>query len=161
MSETVSVNPTKVGFRIKKIGLIDFDRLYSEAREFFTDYHYIFNETQHKSKDTDKGRKIDIKWTGYREVDRYAKFQIKVQIVMFGIKEVKGLYSTEMYVYLDGAAILDYKNQWETSGFRSFLFKIYNKYIIRRDIINYYFLTLSSEVNELRSKIKAALDEYD
>ncbi|MBS3149228.1 hypothetical protein J4455_00845 [Candidatus Woesearchaeota archaeon] len=161
MPDTVSVNPTQVGFRIKKIGLIDFSKLYLESREFFDDYKYIFHETQHKSKDTDKGRKLDIKWLGYREVDKYAKFQIKVNIVMFGIKEVKGLYSTEMYVYIDGNVILDYKNQWEISRFRSFLFKFYNRYIIRRDIINYYFLTLSAEVNELRGRIKASLDEYD
>ena len=81
MPDTVSVNPTQVGFRIKKIGLIDFSKLYLESREFFDDYKYIFHETQHKSKDTDKGRKLDIKWLGYREVDKYAKFQIKVNIV--------------------------------------------------------------------------------
>lgn len=161
MPETVSVNPTQVGFKIKKIGLVNFDKLYLEAREFFSDYKYIFHENQYKSKDTDKGTKIDIKWTGYREVDKYGKFQIKVQIIMFGVKEVKGLYSTEMYVYIDGGTILDYKNQWEISRFRSFLFKFYNRYVIRRDIINYYFLTLSAEVNELRSRIKACLDEYD
>src|SRR3989344_2479122 len=100
MSKYIPVTPGKVGFRIKKIGLVDFSKLYSEAKAFFDDYKYLFNEVQHKGKDADKGKKLDIKWNAFREVDDYAKFEIKVNILIFRINEVKGLFSCEIYVYI-------------------------------------------------------------
>ena len=161
MSKNIPVTPGKVGFRIKKIGLIDFSKLYSESKAFFDNYKYIFNEVQHKGKDAEKGKKLDIKWNAFREVDDYAKFEIKVNILIFRINEVKGLFSCEIYVYIEGNVVLDYKNKMEIDRFRSFLFNTYNKYIIRRDIEREYIVTLNTEVNELRSIFKALLEEYD
>src|SRR3989338_5235414 len=145
MSKYIPVTPGKVGFRIKKIGLVDFSKLYSEAKAFFDDYKYLFNEVQHKGKDADKGK----------------KFEIKVNILIFRINEVKGLFSCEIYVYIEGNVVLDYKNKMEIDRFRSFLFNTYNKYIIRRDIEREYIVILNTEVNELRSIFKALLEEYD
>ena len=85
MPQSLAISPGTVGFRIKKIGLVNFDRLYKEARTFFDSYHYIFNETQHKGKDAEKGRKLDIIWSAFREVDDYARFVIKVNFVLFRI----------------------------------------------------------------------------
>ena len=49
----------------------------------------------------------------------------------------------------------------EPDKLRSFIFNIYNKYVIRRDIEREYLATLNTEVNELRSIFKALLEEYD
>ncbi len=162
MSYNLGVTPGKLGFRIKKVGIVDFNRIYSEGKMFFDEYKYFFNETTHKGKASgDKGSKLEIKWQGTREVDDFARFQIKVNIFLFKVNEIRGLYSCEMFIYVDGAVILDYKNKWETSGFRSFLFNLYRKHIVRREIEKDYQGVLYGEIQELRGLIKTILDEYD
>ena len=109
----------------------------------------------------DKGSKLEIKWLSTRDVDDFARFQIKVNILLFKVNEIRSLYSCEMYIYVEGAVVLDYKNKWETSGFRSFLFNLYRKHIIRREIEKDYQGVLYGEIQELRGLMKSILDEYD
>lgn len=159
MSRKDSVVPAP-GLIIKKVGDFDLDALYSDLHLFFEENSYIFHEKENTTKVKDKGNELEIRWTGERNVDTYARFIIDVYFYIERLKKVGKVYNGDLTIYLNASVELDYKNEWPLKPFGNFLFKVYNGYVIKQKIIDKYYGPLYGEITALQDRAKKILEFY-
>lgn len=160
ISKKVKVNLGR-GYRLKKAsGVLNFNRLYEEMREWVDKYRYDFTEKKFDSKDRDKGKEIEVVWIGEREITDYIKYNF--QIVFFLTKiwpASKDLVKGNIVVTLSADVELDYKEKWRHNTFSNFLFKIYNNYIVK-DEIKKHSKKLYNEMMDFHDRAKEVLEFY-
>ena len=66
------------GIKTKRHGSCNFESLYKKLKSVFVEYGYDFLEKEHITKDLPQGRENKIIWVAEREVDDYARFDIKI-----------------------------------------------------------------------------------
>jgi len=159
MSRIDPVTPG-AGLMLRKTGEFDLDALYSDMHLFFNENSYVFQELENGAKTKDRGEEITIKWKGERTVDTYAKFIINVSFVIENAKKRGKTYTGDLVLTLSASVELDYKNEWPLKPMGNFLFKIYNKYIIKQKLGDKYYGPLFSEVNSLHERAKRILEFY-
>lgn len=159
MSRIDTITPSP-GLILKKVGEFDLDTLYSDMHLFFDENSYIFHETENSNKIKEKGSEIEIKWRAERNVDTYAKFIITAYFYLERVKKIGKIYSGELILTLTASVELDYKNEWPLKPFGNFLFKVYNKHIIKPKIIEKYYNPLYGEVTALQERAKKILEFY-
>lgn len=159
MSRTDKITPGK-GLTIIYNGLFDFSKLYKDMHDWFIEYKYYFQEQQHEDKPKGKGRELKITWKGERNVDDYAKFVVGVYFFLEEFNKVENLDSGKLLVEISAAVVLDYKESWQAKPFGNFLFKAYNKYVIKKKIESQYYSKLYDEVLSLQKIAKTILDLY-
>ncbi len=142
------------GIRIKIDGKCNFEKLYEDMKSFFDEHDYDFLEKEHTEKDLPQGRELIIVWTAEREVDDYAKYDIKVRFFIENFRKEGSVCSGNFEIKMWATITFDYKNNWQGNPITEFLFKIYNSYIIKEKILNNYEPKLESEIEELKSLIK-------
>jgi len=148
------------GIRIRQTGTFDLNKLYKDLKAWFDSRKYFFQEKEHAHKSLEKGDSILIRWEAEREIDEYAKFIIKIKFYIENIKKQDGLDKGKIEIITSASVGLDYKNHWQSKPLGNFLFPIYNKYIIKNKIKDYYEKNLYSEVLELNSLTKSILNLY-
>lgn len=159
MSRTDTLTPTP-GLILKKSGEFDLDALYLDMHMFFDENSYVFQELENTNKTKDKGSEIEIRWRAERLVDTYAKFIITVYFYVERVKKIGKIYSGDLTITLSASVELDYKNEWPLKPMGNFLFKIYNKYIIKPKIIKNYYGPLFGEITALQERAKKILEFY-
>jgi hypothetical protein len=145
------------GIRTKRHGSCNFNSMYKEMKAVFDEYNYDFIEKEHTTKDLPNGREIVIVWNAEREVDDYAKFEIKVRFFIENLNKKNGNYEGNFEIKIWAHVILDYKNKWQGNPITEFLFKIHNEYIIKSKILNNYEPRLLSDIEKLKGVIKKYL----
>nr|MBA4404843.1 hypothetical protein [Nanoarchaeum sp.] len=139
-------------------GVFDFDRLYNGLKDWFNENQYDFQENEFTEKNKDIGYEYKYVLSGERKVTEYYKFKVNLTAEMKGVNSLaKNLVSGEVRIIFTGKLELDYRNKWQKNSFLNFLFKIYNKYIIR-DQIEDYKHELYGEIANLHDMAKEILE---
>ncbi|MDD5649558.1 MAG: hypothetical protein PHF86_03960 [Candidatus Nanoarchaeia archaeon] len=146
------------GIRIKKSGFFNFDKLYTEMKEWFDDHDYIFHEKEHTEKEGPLGKEVMMKWIATREIDDFAKFNLEIQFFIEKLIKIDKRSKGELRITFFANVELDYKNNWQKNPFTKFLFTIYNNYIIKGKILGNYEPKIKSDIEELRQILKENLE---
>ena len=170
MSEKIPVPASGVPFIIKYSGIFDLDNLYRTIHEWVVDQRFYFQEDEVKHKvPSPAGAEQDYLFTGWRNINEYARFNIMVHIKLYDLKEVevikegrrKILSKSRLRIYVSGNVELDYKNRFEKNKFLLALRKFYNKYILKEGegiIGGVWWDQLYYHLNKLTTVIKEFLD---
>ena len=149
------------GLLIKKNGVFDLNGMYKAMRSWFGERDYGFLEKENSKKEKDTGQIILLRWEGSRNVDAYAQFQIRVNILVENAESLrennKKLTKGDLEMKFWADVILDYTNTWERKPFGQFLFKLYNTMIIKDKIQDVYETNLDTELQELIALAKSFL----
>ena len=152
------ITPGK-GLTIKYKGLVDFSKLYKDLHTWLLDRKYMFQEKEHNDATKDKGREIGVRWESERIADDYAKYIITVRISASEMQKMEKLDYANISIEIEGTVALDYSNKWQAKSFNNFLFKLYNKFVIKKKI-GIYYSNLYKEVTEFYNTAKSILDMY-
>ena len=152
--------------KIKYKGIFDFPAFYQFVYDWLKDETgLLISEDKYKEKLTGDEKKIDVDWTGKRDMTDYfrfiaeVKFRIRamtsVEITQGGkkIKTNKG----EIEITMDGYLARDYKSKFEKSAFHKFMRAIYEKAIIAARI-EQFEEKIIEECSEFLAQVKAYFD---
>lgn len=149
---------------IKLKGVFDVNKVYKEARNKISDLGYDFTEKEQTVKDLARGKEILIKFLGERKFDELTKFHMSVDIVFENTvkikKDNKNLDKGEVKIVMACWLELDYRERWNASSLKKFLFHIYIKYLIMDRILHIYCDKLEGEFNDVHDTLKEGLDLY-
>ena len=154
-----SVTP-KQGFILKYKGTCDIKKLYKSSKDWFAKNNYKFSEKEFKEKWGPTGTEFKIHLEGERYVDEYLSFNIKIVFFIIDAKKINEKYKANVHVTADAHLLLDRKNKWQGNSIKSFLFFIYNNFIIKNKIENVYEDKLYAELMELINNIKQHIKLY-
>ncbi|MCK4521843.1 MAG: hypothetical protein KAU20_04670 [Nanoarchaeota archaeon] len=153
---------------IKKVGIFDMDGLYKVMQRWFYDNKYYFEETLYKHKPgTAAGKEEEIGWTGWRKVNDYVKFHIKVFFHIYDIKNIEvikegkkvKLTKCRVWIEFNGDVELDYTKRFGQSKFGKFLFDVYNKFVLQEEkVLSNWWDELYYRVYKLHTITKEYLD---
>ena len=146
------------GLQIRDKGVFNFEKLYGEMKGWFDEYKYDFEEKTYSEKDGSKGKEIVIEWRAEREVTDHIKYHVDINFRFTGLVPasdnfVKGTAKITFLASLE----TDYKEQWDKTVFSSFLYRMYDKYIVK-GFIDGHKAKLSKEVKNLQSVASEVLD---
>ncbi|MBS3172369.1 hypothetical protein J4438_02205 [Candidatus Woesearchaeota archaeon] len=146
------------GLILKYNGVFDFDRLYNKLKEWFSENDYVFQEEEFGEKGRPEGNEYKYVFSGERKVTEYYKFKVKLVVEMKKVNSLsKNLVNGEIRLIFTGKMELDYRNKWQKNAILSFMFKVYNEYLIRDEIEGYKH-ELYEEVVELHDIAKDVLE---
>ncbi len=160
MPEKIKITPGG-GLRItsKEVSL-DFDKFYKTLSSWFLKRHYFFQEKYTKNKEKGGwGREIKLNWEGEREVDEYVKFSINILIDLEKFTEEGNNLRGNLRITVISFLILDWKDQFQSKALKKKLFNIYNKFILKDKINNFYAAKLYDETEELVNYAKSLLHQ--
>jgi hypothetical protein len=162
MAEKDKVFASKIKYR----GVVDFSEFYKFSYNWLKDETgLIIAEDKYSEKLSGDSKKIDIKWTGVREMTDYFKFEAEVVFKIVGLtsieitrdgKKVK-TNQGEIEVSVKGALVKDYKGKFEKTAFQKFLRGIYEKTVIPSRV-NEYQEKVNGDCEEFLAQAKAYLD---
>ncbi len=141
------------GIKIVKSGSCQFDKLYKKLKGVFDEYDYDFLEKEHSTKEQPQGRESIIVWVAEREIDDYAKFNIKIRFFIENLNKVDGTYKGNFEIKIWADVTLDYHNKWQGNPITEFMFKMYNEYVIKSKIFSNYEARLLSDIEKLKEVI--------
>ncbi len=157
MSETHKVNPGR-GLQIRETGVFDLPKLYSNMKEWVSDHKYDFNEKEHTEKHGDKGKEIILVWELDREITDYLKYNLEVNFLLKNINHAsEKLVNGFAKITFKASVISNYKNKFGNSAFSNWLFKIYEKYLLKSEIEKNQD-KLQGELNDLFDCAKQVLE---
>ena len=128
--------------KLKNTGPVNFKELYNFCYDWLSDEtNLIVAETAYVEKIAN-GKNIEATWNAFRKVTDYFKYTIEVKWRVVGLKDVEyqkdgkklktNTGSIEMKV--KGTVIRDYEGKFDTSQFKSWMNKIYEKWLIKARI---------------------------
>jgi len=149
------------GYLITKHGEFNPDLIHKTIVGWYEKWKYTFTEKENTEKMKPQGNDLNLKLDGERKIDDYAEFHIEVVILVYELRKKGTSYTGKMKINVRGFVLLDYRNNWGKTPFTTFLFHIYNNYIIKKRIKDYYEDNLEDEVKELTGKIKNMIGLHD
>lgn len=152
------------GLRITQSGVFDWNLVYSTIQDWLFARKYDIDEKENTVKESQKGKEVTVKFACVRREDPYTSFKIDVDIHILYMKDImvdnKRLQHGDFEVIFKSDMVLDRTGSFDESKFTALLRRIYNNYFKREKIKNVEETKLLSEVNELHSKTKEALELY-
>jgi hypothetical protein len=143
--------------KIKYGGIFSFDDFYVFAYKWLTEeLGLIMGEDKYTEKLEGDAKKIEIKWSGFKNMTDYFRFNIKVEFLIIGLKKVEITQNGEkvktnsgtIEIKAKGILTRDYKGKFELNAFNKFLRSIYEKWIIE------------SRVEEFQGKVGSGCEEF-
>ena len=128
---------------IKHKGYFDISKLLQSIRKWFLDRDYDFHFTKHKFKiPSPAGVEQEIELHGERKINEYVKFNIKLFMRFFDLKEVELVKegqkiktnSGRVAIEISASMIFDYENRFGGSKFVQAAQDFYHKFVIKRTI---------------------------
>lgn len=146
---------------IRYKGVFDMKKVYNGMYDWFTKRGYRFMETQYKHKPPE----TEIDWCAIRKVDDYFRYNITIQFYIWDIEDVEvvregkkqKMQQGRMKITFSCGFTSDYSGRWEGSWLKKKMEKIYNKYIIYREIQFKHMITLYYVLYELHELTKQLL----
>jgi len=151
--------------KVRHVGIFDFKETYRVLYEWLIDEGYDINEKVYKEViGAGNSKEIEVEWDATRKVSDYFRFQIKVNIHIFGMTSVeveidgvkqkmnKGDFNLEATCTLQK----DYEDRWTMNPVYKFLRGLYDRYIIPARIEQYEG-KLIGENDEFLAQSKAFL----
>jgi len=148
----------KPGVLIKSRGKFDLDKLYKKGKSWFDFRKYDFGEKNHVEKVKPEGNEISIKWLAERKVNDYIKFHFVTEFFVLYVKKVGSECTGNLKINVAAYLELDYRDKWSKSLIGSFLFYVYNNFIIKRRIEDVYETKLYNEFLEYSGILKETLN---
>lgn len=152
--------------KIKYDGIFPFADFYKFSYEWLTDQTDLtVKEDQYTEKIKGDAKDVEIKWTGFKKVTDYFKYQIKVSFRILNLKKVEvqqagtkvSTNKGSVEVKVAGTLIKDYQGKFEETAFKKFLRSIYQKWIIPSRI-DQFEDKLAGDCDQFLSQVKAYLD---
>lgn len=153
---------------LQKIGIIDLDGLYKNMQRWFYDNQYYFEEpTSRIRPGTAAGIEYEFKWTAWRRVNAFVKYNIKVFFHVYDAKEIEvikegkkvKLTKCRIKIEINGDMEMDYTNMFGKSRFGKILFNAYTTFILKEDkVLAMWWDELYYRVYKLQTIAKEYLD---
>ena len=122
------------------------------------------SEDEYGEKISGDMKEVRIKWTGYRKITDYFKFEITVRFLILAMKSVEVVQngvkiktnngSLEMNVKAE--LVSDYNGQFDSSAFTKWLRASYEKWIVRSRVLQFSD-HITEECDEFMSQAKSWL----
>src|SRR3989344_2094535 len=152
--------------KIKYNGIFSFPDYYVFCYDWLTDETQLnISEDKYSEKLIGDAKSIEIKWTGFRKITDYFKFNIEVRFRISGLTNVevqqngKKIKTNKGSVEMGVKGILekDYKGKFEKSAVQKFMRGIYEKWVIPARVDEYED-KLIGDSDEFLNQAKAYLD---
>lgn len=148
-------------------GLFDVTQLYTMINEWFREKGYDKKEKKNLESVTPTGKYIELELEPWKKITDYAKFVIKLRILMKDIKEVEimrdgikaKINQGSITIVFDGYLETDYENRWEQKPTFFFLRTLFDKFVFK-PYTERFKARLIDEVNQLHTNVKAFLNLY-
>jgi len=151
-------------YRVNYSGIFDYKQLLNAVRSFFNEKHYAMIQEEHTESAKSSGRETKFDIAPFRDVDEYVRFKINLELLMWRsldvvveengkkIRKQKG----DLEVRFKASIVKNYKPSFQKNKFGGFLRQTYERYIIRRRLLDYEE-KLQAETEELINRIKSVL----
>lgn len=152
--------------RVKYSGIFSVKDFYLFCHKWLTEEIGIdISEDKYSEKLTGDTKKIEVKWSGDKELTDYFRFDIKVEFLMYDLKKVEitkestkvETNSGTVDLKVKGILTKDYKGKFEKSAFNKFLRSIYEKWVITSRIEEFQG-RIAEDCDEFLTQAKAFLD---
>ena len=151
--------------RIMFKGVFDWDSVYKFIKRWFNDRGYFFEEGTYKTKSDTFGKEEEFKWKGWRKVDEYYKFNIKIEMHSWGLRPVeviekgkkKKLYKGKFIMEFYGDVETDYQGMWRTSKFALNVKNFIDRFFWKGERMALYVDQLYYIITKFHSEIKEHL----
>src|SRR3989344_1083216 len=143
--------------KIKNTGPVDFKELYRFCYDWLREEaNLVVVEEKYVEKLEPDSKNLDIKWSGFRKITDYFKYEIKVEWHIIGLKNIEiekngkkaKINTGSIEIKVKGVLIRDYEAKFEQSAGKKFARAIYEKWVI------------PARVEEYESKLIAECDEF-
>lgn len=145
--------------------IYDWDALKDQIAEWFGRHKYLVAQKKLQEKALPLGRKVEVKWTGYKAADRFSRYIMKIIVQLTNTEDIrvkgsdKVLKQGNIKIQLTSSIELDYEHDWDKSKFQKYLKHLYSNYIYKRTFLR-HAIQLITESNSLYSIIKATAKKY-
>ncbi len=153
--------------RIIYDGVFDWDGLYHFIVKWFRNRHYFFEEEDYKYKvPTIFGVEEEFKWTGWRKVTEYYKYNIKLEMHTFDVRKIeivekgekKTMYKGKFILEFWGDVETDYQKRFQDNPFGLQLKKFLDRFIFFKPMDNMWSDRLHYIIEKFEGQIKEYLD---
>lgn len=143
--------------KVKYDGLLDFPAFYKFCYQWLSEeFGFDMSETAYKEKIKGDSKDIEIEWKGSSKVTDYFKFEIKINFMVIGLKDVEVVKDNakikmnkgSVEIKIKGTLVRDYKGKFEVNATQKFRRSIYEKWII------------PSRIEEYEGKLVGMCDEF-
>ena len=143
--------------KIKYAGIFSFSDFYRFCYDWLTEETgLVISEEKYAEKLEGDAKNIDVKWTGFRKITDYFKFETEVTFKTIAMTKVEltqdgakiNTNKGGIEVSIKGILVRDYEGKFETTAFKKFLRSIYEKWVI------------TSRIEEMEDKIINDCDEF-
>ena len=148
-------------------GLFDITQLYTLINEWMREKGYDKKERKNVESITPNGKYLELELEPWKKITDYAKFVLKLRIIMKDIKDVEverdgskvKLNQGHITIVFDGYFETDYENRWEQKPTFFFIRTLFDKFVFK-PYTERFKGRLIGEVNELHSLVKGFLNLY-
>ncbi|MDP3987139.1 MAG: hypothetical protein Q8P81_02845 [Nanoarchaeota archaeon] len=142
---------------MKYNGLVSFKDFYKFCYDWLTEETGLgLMESKYGEKLSGSSKEIRIEWKGKNDFTDYFRFEIKVEFLVLGLKEVEveqggaklKTNSGSIEVKVKGTLVRDYNGKFETSAFNKTLRSMYEKWVI------------PSRIDQFEGKVAGDCDEF-
>jgi hypothetical protein len=152
--------------KVKYGGIFSFPDFYKFTYDWLKDETgLLISEDKYKEKLSGDEKKIEIEWTGWRDLTDYFRFQAEVNFRITGMKNVEIVQDGkkiktnkgEVEITINGFLMRDYKSKFEKSAIHKFLRAIYEKSVIAARV-EQFEEKIIEECGEFLAQVKSYLD---
>ena len=127
--------------RIVQEGIFNLKNMSKSVVDWFEENNYYYSVKDSTTKEKSHGTESRLLFTGHILIDDFAKSEIKVDFFLLNAGKVtskgKKLDKGDLEIRINGDLIVDYKHRF-SSKFKSFLLKLYMKYLIPEKFLYHY-----------------------
>ena len=155
------------GLKISYKGLFNAGELYKIIDAYFRERAYTKHELRNYEHVYPEGKQVEVIKEPYRKVTDYAKYVVRVTIIMSNVKETvieKDKHKVKMNqgdvdIQLDGFLELDYEHRWEKKPMFYFLRALFDQFVFKVHTERFES-GLKEEIDDLHSQVKSFLNLY-
>jgi len=155
------------GLKLSYKGLFKAGDLYKLIDGYFRERAYTKHELRNFEQVYEEGKQVELIKEPYRKITDYAKYVIRVTVVMSEIKDVViekdklkvNMQQGDVEVQFDGFLEMDYEHRWEKNPLFYFLRTIFDQFVFKIHTEKYEE-GLVEEVRDIHTQVKSFLNLY-
>ena len=151
--------------RVRYNGLFDFDGLYAAMTDWAKNYGYLWEEESYKHKvPSPKGAEQEWLWFAEKNVTDYIHYKLMILGHIWDMTEVekegkrKKLTNGRFEIIIIGTLTTDWQKKWGQNKFSRFLGRMYEKYVMVKEIETIYGDQLWYRMWNLQAVLKKFFD---